>query len=105
MKVKENYFIELEKREKAEASQRDFDDRRKKATADLKDRFDEIATESMQMKEKMMNNEDEASKQARKEEEMERLYKLEKKRLKSEKKKKKAAKDVEKEQKAEEARK
>ena len=61
--------------------------RKKKATDDLKERFQEIAADSEAQKKKLLENESEAEALARKELEAELAYKAEKKRLKTEKRK------------------
>ena len=52
-KVEENYFIELEKREKAEAERRSIENKRLKNNEMLDARFKEIAAESNILKQKM----------------------------------------------------
>lgn len=51
-KVHENYFVELEKREKLEAQQREAEQKRQNNTDALKQRFAEIEQESKQLKDK-----------------------------------------------------
>jgi len=91
-KVSEGYFIELEKREKAEAEAAAHTAARQAATDNLKKRFEEIAAESEVIKKESKENESEADRIAREEIEAELAYKAEKKRLKTEKRKKKDAK-------------